>query len=141
MLLLFVCCYTRRWWQWLSWKWRPSAVNKSSELQVYEDSPVFSRKSSHTSEDLLLETSVVRTTEGEGVAGNRGLAAVRGSGVIEIEEVKVEEVHTSMGESAREVRVQRKWPMSWYWQFGVLTVRTFRQSRHVIFPWSGSRCR
>lgn len=26
----------------------------------------------------------------------------------------------------------RKWPTSWYWQFLVLLVRTFRQSRHVI---------
>ena len=27
---------------------------------------------------------------------------------------------------------QRKWPTSWYWQLLVLTVRTFRQSRHVL---------
>lgn len=26
----------------------------------------------------------------------------------------------------------RKWPTRWYWQFLVLTVRTFRQSRHVL---------
>lgn len=26
----------------------------------------------------------------------------------------------------------RKWPTSWFWQLLVLTVRTFRQSRHVI---------
>ena len=26
----------------------------------------------------------------------------------------------------------RKWPTRWYWQFLVLLVRTFRQSRHVI---------
>ena len=26
----------------------------------------------------------------------------------------------------------RKWPTHWYWQFLVLLVRTFRQSRHVI---------
>lgn len=26
----------------------------------------------------------------------------------------------------------RKWPTQWYWQFLVLLVRTFRQSRHVI---------
>lgn len=30
------------------------------------------------------------------------------------------------------VVVPRKWPTPWYWQFLVLTVRTFRQSRHVI---------
>ena len=29
-------------------------------------------------------------------------------------------------------RRNRKWPTPWYWQFMVLTVRTFRQSRHVI---------
>lgn len=28
--------------------------------------------------------------------------------------------------------LSRKWPTSWFWQFLVLTVRTFRQSRHVI---------
>ena len=27
---------------------------------------------------------------------------------------------------------QRKWPTSWYWQLLVLTVRTFRQSRHLL---------
>lgn len=27
---------------------------------------------------------------------------------------------------------ERRWPTPWYWQFLVLTVRTFRQSRHVI---------
>jgi len=27
---------------------------------------------------------------------------------------------------------ERKWPTSWYWQLFVLTVRTFRQSRHVL---------
>ena len=26
----------------------------------------------------------------------------------------------------------RKWPTRWYWQFLVLLVRTFRQSRHII---------
>lgn len=26
----------------------------------------------------------------------------------------------------------RKWPTPWYWQFLVLLVRTFRQSRHII---------
>ena len=26
----------------------------------------------------------------------------------------------------------RKWPTAWYWQFLVLLVRTFRQSRHII---------
>ena len=26
----------------------------------------------------------------------------------------------------------RKWPTPWYWQFLVLVVRTFRQSRHVM---------
>ena len=26
----------------------------------------------------------------------------------------------------------RKWPTGWYWQFLVLLVRTFRQSRHII---------
>ena len=26
----------------------------------------------------------------------------------------------------------RKWPTPWYWQLMVLTVRTFKQSRHVI---------
>lgn len=31
-----------------------------------------------------------------------------------------------------EKRSGRKWPTRWYWQFGVLTVRTFRQSRHVL---------
>ncbi len=29
-------------------------------------------------------------------------------------------------------RPPRKWPTPWYWQFMVLVVRTFRQSRHVI---------
>lgn len=27
---------------------------------------------------------------------------------------------------------ERKWPTSWYWQLFVLTVRTFRQSHHVL---------
>ena len=29
-------------------------------------------------------------------------------------------------------RKERKWPVPWYWQFMVLTVRTFRQSRHIL---------
>ena len=29
-------------------------------------------------------------------------------------------------------RKARKWPTRWYWQFLVLTVRTFHQSRHVF---------
>lgn len=32
----------------------------------------------------------------------------------------------------RKVFKSRKWPTRWYWQFLVLLVRTFRQSRHVI---------
>ena len=29
-------------------------------------------------------------------------------------------------------RKERKWPVPWHWQFMVLTVRTFRQSRHIL---------
>ena len=37
------------------------------------------------------------------------------------------------GSGAEPERIKdRKWPTSWYWQFLVLTHRTFRQSRHVM---------
>ena len=44
---------------------------------------------------------------------------------------------TSSGESSQDDdgvghRINRKWQTSWYWQFLVLTVRTFRQSRHIL---------
>ena len=29
-------------------------------------------------------------------------------------------------------RKERKWPVPWHWQFMVLTIRTFRQSRHIL---------
>lgn len=35
-------------------------------------------------------------------------------------------------DSGEKIFKVRKWPTSWYWQFLVLLVRTFRQSRHVI---------
>lgn len=35
-------------------------------------------------------------------------------------------------DSSRKAFKVRKWPTAWYWQFLVLLVRTFRQSRHVI---------
>ena len=35
-------------------------------------------------------------------------------------------------ESGRKAFKVRKWPTQWYWQFLVLLVRTFRQSRHII---------
>lgn len=35
-------------------------------------------------------------------------------------------------ESGEKIFKVRKWPTRWYWQFLVLLVRTFRQSRHVI---------
>lgn len=38
----------------------------------------------------------------------------------------------SEGEGGRKIFKARKWPTRWYWQFLVLLVRTFRQSRHVI---------
>ena len=38
----------------------------------------------------------------------------------------------SGGEGAHNLFKVRKWPTRWYWQFLVLLVRTFRQSRHVI---------
>lgn len=38
---------------------------------------------------------------------------------------------TSQDEGAKKSRA-RKWPTRWYWQFMVLTVRTFRQSRHIL---------
>ena len=38
----------------------------------------------------------------------------------------------SEGEGGRKLFKARKWPTRWYWQFLVLLVRTFRQSRHVI---------
>ena len=36
------------------------------------------------------------------------------------------------GDESGKVFKVRKWPTRWYWQFLVLLVRTFRQSRHVI---------
>ncbi|KAL5491007.1 hypothetical protein EMCRGX_G016220 [Ephydatia muelleri] len=48
---------------------------------------------------------------------------------LEIEASDVVEKKTDAGHK----RVKElKWPTSWLWQFGVLSVRTFRQSRHVI---------
>lgn len=38
----------------------------------------------------------------------------------------------SGGDGSHKVFKVRKWPTRWYWQFLVLLVRTFRQSRHVI---------
>ena len=38
----------------------------------------------------------------------------------------------SVGDGSDKVFKVRKWPTRWYWQFLVLLVRTFRQSRHVI---------
>ena len=38
----------------------------------------------------------------------------------------------SGGDSGQDHFKVRKWPTRWYWQFLVLLVRTFRQSRHVI---------
>ena len=35
-------------------------------------------------------------------------------------------------DASHKVLKVRKWPTQWYWQFMVLLVRTFRQSRHVI---------
>ena len=34
--------------------------------------------------------------------------------------------------SGEQIFKVRKWPTRWYWQFLVLLVRTFRQSRHII---------
>ena len=42
--------------------------------------------------------------------------------------VDEEEVRTASSLGRRE----RKWPVPWHWQFIVLTVRTFRQSRHIL---------
>lgn len=38
----------------------------------------------------------------------------------------------SGGDNGEHIFKVRKWPTRWYWQFLVLLVRTFRQSRHVI---------
>ena len=43
------------------------------------------------------------------------------------------ESSSEMGEyGSKKIFKVRKWPTRWYWQFLVLLVRTFRQSRHVI---------
>ena len=141
-----VCAFVfgRKWWQRLLWRRGQSASSQSSELRVYEDSPVFPRKYSGVGDDLLPDVSVERNVgesilakggvaTGKGVASGGGVAArSRGSLGSEMEEVKIEDIHTSMKVAGNEVRVHRKWPTAWYWQFGVLTVRTFRHSRHII---------
>lgn len=46
-------------------------------------------------------------------------------------EIKVEDGHSHTQHGNLD-GFSRKWPTSWFWQLLVLTVRTFRQSRHVI---------
>ncbi|KAL5491029.1 hypothetical protein EMCRGX_G016243 [Ephydatia muelleri] len=51
----------------------------------------------------------------------------------EREELEIEASDVVEKTDAGHKRVKEpKWPTSWLWQFGVLSVRTFRQSRHII---------
>ena len=49
-----------------------------------------------------------------------------------VEEPSSEASSESGREDNRKSFKVRKWPTRWYWQFLVLLVRTFRQSRHII---------
>ena len=49
------------------------------------------------------------------------------------EELEIEASDVVEKTDAGHKRVKEpKWPTSWLWQFSVLSVRTFRQSRHII---------
>ena len=52
----------------------------------------------------------------------------------EMEELEIEarDVVEKKADAGHKSVKEPKWPTSWLWQFGVLSVRTFRQSRHVI---------
>ncbi len=133
-----VCVYVcRRWWQRLVRWHRQSDTNegagtKEVELEQYASSPRFPRKSSSTvpsdaNEDVVDGEGVVPViVEGRSQVGNGTVGYYN-------DEVKLEdEESTVSGKVSSEDLPVRQWPTSWWWQLSVLTVRTFRQSRHVI---------
>ena len=87
--------------------------NDKVEIEEYPSSPTLPGKTSTTSatnplSDVPLESSSTG------------------------EEPSSESSSESGQEDNRKSFKARKWPTRWYWQFLVLLVRTFRQSRHII---------
>ena len=85
------------------------------EIEEYPSSPRLPGKASMSttnplSSDLPLESSSLENSK----------------------EPSSESSSESGGDEGQKLFKVRKWPTRWYWQFLVLLVRTFRQSRHII---------
>lgn len=102
----------RPWWR-RCLCWRKSgqvevSVDEERHIREYPSSPHFPRRDSSISTQLMVP---------------------RGNGYIETE---VKEEDKENVTSPVDPSLSRKWPTPWHWQLLVLTVRTFRQSRHVL---------
>ena len=98
---------------------------KNVELMEYTSSPRLPRKHAAVSAaNRMLEAVPEEVESGAGSWEGSEAESGAGSGV---------KSRTESPPSVEDRRFKdRKWPTPWYWQFLVLTFRTFRQSRHVI---------
>ena len=88
------------------------SADREGHIQEYPSSPRFPRRDSSISTQLMVP---------------------RANGYIETEEVTEEDKENfTDATSSVDPSLSRKWPTPWHWQLLVLTVRTFRQSRHAL---------
>ena len=130
--------YCRRW----ALCWRRNG-DENADLEKGQQSHDLKEEVEEKKEDHLQDVSTTKHINGlkiEEYPSNPKL-----SGTNPVSELPAEETSLSENEPSSESSSEsggdddsskgfkvRKWPTAWYWQFLVLLVRTFRQSRHII---------
>ena len=126
-VLLSLSCTRRRWLQWLS-RGESSDVEKVNAIEGKEDSSSSKELEAMAIEEYSSSPRLPRKTTFSALNPIAELSEDNSMSEIE----PSSETSSESDEQGRKVFKVRKWPTRWYWQFLVLLVRTFRQSRHVI---------
>ena len=118
----------RKWWQRLFSRRSPKPLPPPEDIETvqieeYASSPTVPRKDLPT----LSATNPITPPDDSGLDSSESSQDDKD----EVETLSTTS-STSNGQKLHNIPVDRKWATRWYWQFLVLTVRTFRQSRHNL---------